>query len=151
MFRLSRTHGIIFPALLLGAALPRGAAQDSNPLPDYSFRVTLPPTSEQGDRLSLPDLPIYDRDNVYLQVRDSSQDWYDPELMSEPAQKTGATSETLQSPAANAAPAANEEPSSNIRLETQGKPSRRLDAAQRILPDLKKGLFDESLAPIPPR
>ena len=42
-------------------------------LPGYNFRIAVPETS---GTLTLPELPVYDSANIYLQVRDSSKDWY---------------------------------------------------------------------------
>ena len=55
--------------------MQRSNAQEerNSSLPGYNFRVAVP---EAPDVLTLPELPLYDRDNVYLRVRDSSKDWY---------------------------------------------------------------------------
>ncbi len=119
----------LFGAVLL---LQRSDAQTNSEdgLRDYSFRVILPPMSEQAgqvDSLSLPELPLYDRENRYLQVPDSSQDWYNARLLD----GSGSNAELKDPP--------------------KEHPSRLLNADKRILPYLnpKDVLLDESLVPIP--
>ncbi len=120
--------------LLLAGSLQPNDAQDSqnNASLNYSFQVSLPPSAvRQNDRLSLPNLPLYDRNNRYLQTRDSSLDWYDISLLDEQTQRPTATNQIL-----------NEQ-------KQQGKASRLLDANKRILPATTNILLDETLVPIP--
>ncbi len=148
--------------LLLSSALllQRSEAQSTENT-DYSFRIALPPLADQNNGLSLPELPIYDRDNRYLELRDSSRDWYDANILNEEQQNRSSSNLTFshlgQSPQvpAGGAPGNLQEdptlsPSSNIRLERES--SLLLDADKRIQPELRPEdvLLDESLAPIPP-
>ncbi|WGK68842.1 hypothetical protein P0082_10185 [Candidatus Haliotispira prima] len=141
--------------LLSGSLLPlssndRNGSDDSS-LPNYSFRVTLPPMADRNEALSLPELPIYDRDDFYLRVRDSSQDWYDVNILDEEQQATDSVNQTFARELQQQ-DSPTDSPSSNVRRTRAGRPSRLLDADKRILPDFKPQdiLLDESLVPIPP-
>ena len=130
--------------LLLSGTLQRSDAQSSsNPLPDYHFNVSLPPIAEQGDQLSLPQLSIYDRENLYLQVRDSSQDWYDINAVyNDEISKEIAISQTFGQQISR---------KENESRHTPGHEttSPLLDAGKRIIPEENKALLDESLVRIP--
>ena len=75
LLRLLKAPNLALVLLLFSLLMQRSNAQEewNSSLPGYNFSVAVP---EASDVLTLPKLPLYDRDNTYLQVRDSSKDWY---------------------------------------------------------------------------
>ena len=93
-FRNNSASSLALVFLLFSLLMQRSDAQEEqrlNPaegsslgpsLPGYNFRIAVPETS---GALTLPELPLYDSANIYLQVRDSSKDWYQDGPPGEPA------------------------------------------------------------------